>query len=130
MRLHRAVIAALACYAALVVTGAALVAVTGWPRRFPDLALPLAGILLVAAGAAAIIAGRFASAMSRPLRELAAAAWSGVEGRLRPVHEPSREVWLDEVREAVAAFNAMALETSHTIAALEFRKSTLESVLA
>ncbi|HEV2438639.1 MAG TPA: ATP-binding protein, partial [bacterium] len=46
------------------------------------------------------------------------------------VHEPSREVWLDEVREAVAAFNAMALETSHTIAALEFRKSTLESVLA
>ena len=131
MRLHRAVMTALALYAALVVlTAAALLALAGWPRRFPDLALPLAGTLFVAVAAAVIVAGRFAAAMGTPLRELAAAAWSGVEGRLRPVHEPSREVWFDEVREAVTAFNAMALEASHTIAALEFRKSTLESVLA
>lgn len=131
MRLHRAVVAALAVYAAIVVViAAALFTLTGWPRSFPDLALPLSGAVVVAAAAAAIIAGRFSAALTRPLRELAAAAWSGVEGRLRPAHESSQDTSFDEVREAVAAFNAMALEASHTIAALEFRKSTLESVLA
>ena len=131
MRLHRAVMAALAVYATLVViTAAALFAAAGWPRRFPELLFPLAGTVLVAVAAAAVIAGRFAGALSRPLRDLAAAAWSGVEGRLGPAHEPPAEASFDEVREAVEAFNAMVLETTHTIAALEFRKSTLESVLA
>ena len=131
MRLHRAVMAALTFYAALVVlAAAALFALAGSPRRFPDILIPLSGTVLVAAAAAAIIAARFTDALSRPLRDLAAAAWSGMEGRLRPAHEPPREAPFDEVREAVAAFNAMALEAAHTIAALEFRKSTLESVLA
>jgi two-component system phosphate regulon sensor histidine kinase PhoR len=123
--------AASAFYAALiVVAGAGLFAAAGWPRRLSDLLPPLLAALLVALAAAVIIAGRFSAAIGRPLRELAAAAWSGVEGRLRPAHEPPREATVDEVREAIAAFNAMALEASHTIAALEFRKSTLESVLA
>jgi len=131
MRLHRAVVTALAAYGALVVVaGAAMFAAAGWPRQFPDLLLPLFGTLAAAMAAAAIAGGRFADALSRPLRELAAAGWSGVEGRLRPAHEPSREATVEELREAVAAFNAMAMEASHTIAALEFRKSTLESVLA
>src|SRR5215468_625027 len=105
MRLHRAVMTALSIYAAIVVvTAAALFALAGWPRSFPDLALPLSGIVVVAAVAAAIIGERFAAALTRPLRELAAAAWSGVEGRLRPAHEPSQETSFDEVREAVTAF--------------------------
>jgi two-component system, OmpR family, phosphate regulon sensor histidine kinase PhoR len=131
MRFHRAARTALVAYAVLTIAaGAALFYAAGWPRRLPDLLPPLLGTLAVALAAAAIVAARFAAGVSSPLRELAAAAWSGVEGRLRPAREPSREASFDEVREAVAAFNAMALETSHTIAALEFRKSTLESVLA
>ena len=131
MRLYRAVTAALAVYATLVVlTGAALFSAAGWPRRFPDLLLPLGVTVLAAAAVAVFIARRFAASLGRPLRDLAAAAWSGVEGRLRPAHEPPPEASFDEVREAVAAFNAMALEATRTIAELEFRKSTLESVLA
>ncbi|HEV2359931.1 MAG TPA: ATP-binding protein [bacterium] len=131
MRLYRAVMAALAGYAALlVVAAAALLAATGWPRRVPDVAVPLLGTLFVALVAAAIIAGRFTAALARPLHELAAAAWSGVEGRLRPAREVSGDISFDEVHEAIAAFNAMVLETSHTIAALDLQKSTLESVLA
>jgi two-component system, OmpR family, phosphate regulon sensor histidine kinase PhoR len=131
VRFSRAMIAAMVLYAAVVaLAAAALFAAAGWPRRFPELALPLLGVLLVAAAAPTIIARRLAEATARPLRELAAAAWSGVEGRLRPAHEASREALFDEVREAVEAFNAMTLEASHTIAELEFRNSTLESVLA
>ncbi|HLY23184.1 MAG TPA: ATP-binding protein [bacterium] len=131
MRLHRAVMAALVLYAALVALSAAvLFAAAGWPRHFPDVLTPLLGTALVAAAAATLVAARFAAALSRPLRDLAAAAWSGIEGRLRPAHEPPRGTSFYEVHEAVAAFNAMVLETSHIIAALEFRKSTLESVLA
>jgi two-component system, OmpR family, phosphate regulon sensor histidine kinase PhoR len=131
MRLHRAVMAALMFYAALVaLSAAALFAAAGWPRHFPDVLTPLLGTALVAAAAAAFVAARFAAALTGPLRDLAAAAWSGLEGRMRPAHEPPRDTSFDEVREAVAAFNAMALEATHTIAALEFRKSTLESVLA
>jgi len=131
MRLPRAVMTALGCYGAFVaVTASVLFALTGWPPRFPGLALPILGAALVAAAVAALIARRFSAALGRPLRDLAAAAWSGVEGRLRPAPEPPRGTSFDEVHEAIAAFNAMVLETSHTIAALEFRKSTLESVLA
>lgn len=131
MRFHRAMMAALAVYTALIVAaGAAFLAAAGWPRRFPEVAPPLLAAALVAAAAAAILARRLADATIRPLHDLAAAAWSGVEGRLRPAHEPPREASFDEVREAVGAYNALVLEASHTIAALEFRKSTLESVLA
>jgi two-component system phosphate regulon sensor histidine kinase PhoR len=129
--LLRVLVAALAVYAVLVAAAAAaLFAWTGWPRRFPELALPLLGTVLIAAAAAVAIARRLAGAMVPSLHELAAAAWSGVEGRLRPTHEASREASFEEIREAVSAFNAMALEASYTIAALEFRNSTLESVLA
>lgn len=130
MRLHRAVMAALALYALFVLLAAAtLFAAAGWPGRFPDLLLPLSATLLVAAASAALIAGRAADRLGRPLRDLAAAAWAGLEGRLRPAREPSHGT-AEEVREAIAAYNAMVLEATHTIAALEFRKSTLESVLA
>ena len=131
MRFNRAMTAALALYATLiVVAGAVLLAVTGWSRRFPDAVTPPLGALLVAVIAGVIIARRFTAALGRPLRDLAAAAWYGVEGRPRPAPEPSAETSFEEVREAVGAFNAMALEAAHTIAALDFRKSTLESVLA
>ncbi|HLW46855.1 MAG TPA: ATP-binding protein [bacterium] len=131
MTLPRALMAAMALYAALVAVAAfALFAAAGWPRHFPELALPLLGTMLVAAAVAAVIARRLADTIARPLREVADAAWSGVEGRLRPASEASREAPFDEIRETVAAFNAMALEASRTIAQLEFRNSTLESVLA
>jgi len=131
VRLLRVLAAALTLYVALVAAAAAaLFAGTGWPRRFPELAPPLFGTVLIAAAAAIVIARRLSAAMTQPLHELAAAAWSGVEGRLRPTHEASRGAPFEEMREAVSAFNAMALEASHAIAALEFRNSTLESVLA
>jgi two-component system, OmpR family, phosphate regulon sensor histidine kinase PhoR len=131
VRLARALMAALVVYAAVVAAAALILfAATGWPRHFPQLALPLFGTLLIAAAAAALIARRLADTTTRPLRELAAAAWSGVEGRLRPANVASRESAFGEMREALDAFNAMALEASHTIAELEFQKSTLESVLA
>ena len=131
MRLHRAVMAALALYA-LVILGAAaaLLAAAGRPGRFPDLLLPLAATLLVAAASAVLIAGRAANGLGRPLRDLAAAAWSGVEGRLRPAREPSAGASFEEIREAIVAYNALVRDATHTIAALECRKFTLESVLA
>jgi two-component system, OmpR family, phosphate regulon sensor histidine kinase PhoR len=131
VKLPRALTAAMALYALVAAVAAgALFAAAGWPRRFPEILLPLVGTLLIWAVAAVVIARRAADTIARPLRELAAAAWSGVEGRLRPAGEVSGETSFGEVREAVAAFNAMVLEATHTIAELEFRNSTLESVLA
>jgi two-component system phosphate regulon sensor histidine kinase PhoR len=122
--------AATAVYTAVVAAAAAvLFGAAGWPGRLPEIAFPLFGTALVAVAAGAVIARRLAETIGRPLLELAAAAWSGVEGRLRPASEASRDS-LAEMREAIAAFNAMALESSRTIAELEFRNSTLESVLA
>src|SRR5579864_7968938 len=83
--------AAMALYAALVAVAAfALFAAAGWPRHFPELALPLLGTMLVAAAVAAVIARRLADTIARPLREVADAAWSGVEGRLRPTRSARR----------------------------------------
>jgi two-component system phosphate regulon sensor histidine kinase PhoR len=133
VRLHRALLTAAGLYGAVAVLlgAAALLASSGWPPQpSAGAAAALFVAALAAAAGAAVLARRLAAALAGPLRDLAVAAWSGVEGRLRPAHQPPRETSFDEVHEAVAAFNAMVLETSHTIAALEFRKSTLESVLA
>ncbi len=127
MRLHRAVTLALAIETAITVAAAvAMLGFWGWPSRFPALAPPLLGALGVGLACALILGGRLATALRRPLRDIAAAAWSGVEGRFRP----AREGPFDEVRETSTAFNAMAVQTGRTIAALDLQKRTLESVLA
>ncbi len=126
MRLHRAVTLALAIEAALTAAAAVLcLALTGWPSRFPGLVVPLLGALTAGLAGALVLGGRLDAAIRRPLREITAAAWSGVEGRLRPAGGAS----FDDLRKTVDAFNAMVAQAGRTIAALDLQKSTLESVL-
>jgi two-component system phosphate regulon sensor histidine kinase PhoR len=127
VRLQRAVTLALVIEAAFTIGALVLLlALSGWERQLPDLLFPIIGAAALGLIAALVVGGRFATALRRPLRDLAAAAWSGVEGRFRPAREGS----FGEIREAIAAFNAMAVQTGNTVAALELEKTTLESVLA
>jgi len=133
MRLHRAVLSTLAAYGAFTVVVFAVLCAVWWrpaPQALAGLAAALVGTLAAALVAAALIARRATPLLAEPLRDLAAAAWSGVEGRLRPAREGGPGAPFEETREAIAAFNAMMLETSHALAALDLQKSTLEAVLA
>jgi two-component system phosphate regulon sensor histidine kinase PhoR len=132
MRLHRAVLTTLAAYA-LFTLAAVVVCFAAWgppARSGLDRAwAPLAAAAAVALLAAAVLARRATPFLVRPLQDLAAAAWSGVEGRLRTARDAGSDTSFAEVREAVTAFNAMVLETTHALASLDVQKSTLEAVL-
>ncbi len=132
MRLHRVMALALAIEATITAAAVGvLLGLSGWPRQFPALAFPLGGALAVGLLGALILGGRLTTALRRPLRDIGAAAWSGAGGLFRPAREGSfHSGSFDEVRETVAAFNAMAAQAAGTIAALDLQKGTLESVLA
>jgi two-component system phosphate regulon sensor histidine kinase PhoR len=88
----------------------------------------LGGGLAAGLVGALVLGGRLATAVRRPLRKIAAAAWPGAEGRLRGV--PVAEASFAEGRETIAAFNVMAAQLDRTIDGLTREKNTLESVLA
>ncbi|SRR5579884_304915 len=129
MPLRRALTLALLIEAALAAAAAAAaLALMGPPAPPAGPVLALAGGLAGGLVGALALGGRLATAVRRPLRKIAAAAWPGAEGRLRPV--PLAEASFAEGRETIAAFNVMAAHLDRTIDTLAQGKNTLESVLA
>lgn len=129
MPLRRALTLALVIEAALAAAAAAAALVLAGPRPASSgPLLALGGGLAAGLIGALALGGRLATAVRRPLRKIAAAAWPGAEGRLRPV--PLAEAWFAEGRETIAAFNVMAAQLDRTIDGLTRDKNTLESVLA
>jgi len=108
-----------------VVAAGILLIVLGWPAG-RNMALWAAGTIAIAGAFAYVLSARAASGLRRPLREIAAAAAAGADGRLRPVREES----FVEVREMIAAFNAMVAQSGRTIGDLDRGKGTLEAVMA
>jgi two-component system, OmpR family, phosphate regulon sensor histidine kinase PhoR len=126
MRLGTLLALALLAEAVLAATSAVIaVALAGWPARWPELALPLAGAAGISAAGALLLAHRVAGLVRRPLTEIRAAAQSGTAGNLRPA-EPGP---FAESFEAAAAYNALVARLARHLAALELDKSTLESIL-
>lgn len=119
---------ALAFLAEAVLTAAAAViavALAGWPGRWPQLALPLAGAIGISAAGALLLARRVAGIVRRPLMEIRAAAQSGAAGNLRSADRGS----FAESLEATAAYNVLVKHVARHLAGLELDKSTLESTL-
>jgi two-component system phosphate regulon sensor histidine kinase PhoR len=108
------------------VAGGALLALLGWPAGVRAAVSAAVGAAAIGGGFAYLLSARAAAELRRSLREIAAAAAAGADGRLRPVHEES----FVEVRETIAAFNAMVAQSGRTIADLDRGKRTLEAVLA
>lgn len=128
MPLRRALTLALVIEAALAAAAAAALVLAGPRPASSGPLLALGGGLAAGLIGALALGGRLATAVRRPLRKIAAAAWPGAEGRLRPV--PLAEAWFAEGRETIAAFNVMAAQLDRTIDGLTRDKNTLESVLA
>jgi len=127
VRLQRGLALTLALEAGITVgVGILLFAVAGWPVRAPALAWVLLGTAAAALLSAWLLGARLAGALRRPLAEMAVAARAGADGRLQPVRADS----FLEIRETIAAFDAMVAQADRTITDLDRGKSTLEAVLA